>query len=109
MYIFIFRRNLFGYIAGDFFTNPSRHSVTNPIPNHEAVDSEIFLCKEVARGGEQTRGLSILFILSFSPLYRSATAAPPIRKRLTTKTNLKIFRCPGWRLGIVVIASAIRK
>jgi hypothetical protein len=76
MYIFIFRRNLFGYIAGDFFTNPSRHSVTNPIPNHEAVDSEIFLCKEVARGGEQTRVLSILFILSFSPLYRWATAAP---------------------------------
>jgi hypothetical protein len=32
--------------------------------------------KEVARGGEQTRVLSISFIFSFSPLYRWATAAP---------------------------------
>jgi hypothetical protein len=29
-----------------------------------------FLKKEVARGGEQTRVLSISFIFSFSPLYR---------------------------------------
>jgi hypothetical protein len=33
--------------------------------------------KEVARGGERTRILSISFIFSFSPLYRWATAAPP--------------------------------
>jgi hypothetical protein len=30
----------------------------------------------VARGGEQTRGLSNSFIFSFSPLYRWATVAP---------------------------------
>jgi hypothetical protein len=34
-----------------------------------------FLKKEVARGGERTRILSISFIFSFSPLYRWATAA----------------------------------
>jgi hypothetical protein len=38
----------------------------------------LFLKKEVARGGEQTRVLSISFIFSFSPLYRRATAAPPM-------------------------------
>jgi hypothetical protein len=40
--------------------------------------SKTFSCffKEVARGGERTRVLSISFIFSFSPLYRCATAAP---------------------------------
>jgi hypothetical protein len=36
----------------------------------------VYFFKEVARGGEQTQVLSILFIFSFSPLYRWATAAP---------------------------------
>jgi hypothetical protein len=36
----------------------------------------VFFFKEVARGGERTRVLSISFIFSFSPLYRWATAAP---------------------------------
>jgi hypothetical protein len=34
------------------------------------------LTKEVARGGERTRVLSMSFNFSFSPLYRWATAAP---------------------------------
>jgi hypothetical protein len=34
----------------------------------------IFKEKEVAQGGERTRGLLISFIFSFSPLYRRATA-----------------------------------
>jgi hypothetical protein len=34
--------------------------------------------KEVARGGERTRVLSLSFIFSFSPLYRWATAAPQV-------------------------------
>jgi hypothetical protein len=36
----------------------------------------LFILKEVDRGGERTRVLSISFIFSFSPLNRGATAAP---------------------------------
>jgi hypothetical protein len=38
--------------------------------------------KEVARGGERTRVLSISVIFTFSPLYRWATAAPQHRNNV---------------------------
>jgi hypothetical protein len=48
-----------------------------------------FFLKKVARGGEQTRVLSIQFIFSFSPFYRWATAAPD--QRFTPVEMLKMF------------------
>jgi hypothetical protein len=61
-----------------------------------------FFFKEVARGGERTRVLSISFIFSFSPLYRGATAAPKKHQNIVFKEKRPFFRWKYLKLAKVV-------
>jgi hypothetical protein len=76
--IFSWENALFTYIGELFALN---NVLTGWQPTQDGLWTIVFFLflffqKEVARGREQTRVLSISFIFSLSPLCRLATAAP---------------------------------